>query len=476
MMVRMERENKFGFKLLISLLILLITGLHIYSGFSDSELHQFFKLLYFIPIVLASFQFGFRGGTITAVVISIIYSPDKLLSFSFKAETVNEFLDILLFFAIGIITGMLVEKKNLAIQTIDAQLNKYVILESYSNSIFESISNGIISINQDYFITSINTAAKNILGAEDDCIGTSIIEIFPSNGKIEKIISSVMEADQPVKMEKTIMIGNEMVTVEIGANPLSLENRNKGLVIIIEDITEMKKIKDQIQRNDKLAIVGELATGIAHEIRNPLAIIKMIEQTMQSELAENIEAVQELRIIDEEVERANKVIKSLMEFGKPSKPEKNIQSLNDIIEDVLIIVNKYTSKHNVKVYFEKRDVPFCELDKEQLKQAFVNLIFNAVDAMPHGGELILSTENITNNRIRILFQDSGEGIPENHIGKIFTPFFTTKDEGTGLGLSIVHRIIEEHHGIINVTSQPGKGTCFEVLFPIENHGSETALQ
>ncbi|MGJ7920274.1 two-component system sensor histidine kinase NtrB [Neobacillus sp. LXY-4] len=473
-------KNKLGFKLLIVLLVVVISGLHIYYSISaSSTLHQFFKLLLFIPIILASFQFGFRGGTVTALVISIIYSPQKLLSFSFKGEAVSELLDILLFFAIGIITGILVERKNLAINTIDNQLKKYVILENYSNSIFESISNGIVSINEDYFITSLNTGAKNILGVTNDCIGTNFMELFPTGKDFEKIIFTAMEKGEPIKnIEKNLSINDKEITIEIGAYPLSLEKKNKGLVIILEDITEIKKIKDQMQRNDKLATVGELATGIAHEIRNPLAIIKMIEQTMRSELKENKDAILELKVIDEEVERANKVIKSLMEFGKPSKNEKNSYCLNEIIEDVQIIVNKYTMQHLVKIDFEKGEIPNANVDKEQLKQAFVNLIFNAVDAMPQGGELLISTEYLPEKWIKVVFQDNGEGIAEDNMEKIYSPFFTTKDEGTGLGLSIVHRIIEDHGGIIKVTSKLGKGTRFELLFPTEddslfnNHGAQ----
>lgn len=434
---------------------------------SNTSLHQFYRLLFFIPIILSSFIFGFKGGTITAVIISVIYSPQKLLSIGFAGEAINEFLDILLFFSVGIITGILVEKKNLAIITIDNQLKKYVILENYTNSIFESIKNGIVSINNDFFITSINSGAKNILGVSNDCVGANFIEIFSCCEDISNIITDAMTECKLVEnIEKTIIKENKVVNIKIHIYPLSLDNKNKGLVIIIEDVTKIKIIMDQIQRNDKLASVGQLATGIAHEIRNPLAIIKMIEQTMKNELKDNEDAIIELNVIDEEVERANRVIKSLMEFGKPSKNEKKISSLNDIIEDVLIIVNKYVSQHKVKVKFDKGEISYSEFDKEQLKQAFVNLIFNAVDAMSEGGEINISTESISRNWIKVIFKDTGTGIEENNLSNIFNPFFTTKKEGTGLGLPIVHRIIEDHEGIIKATSIIGKGTQFEILFPI----------
>lgn len=460
-------KHQIGIKILVVSLILIITGLHIYSDSSNLTLHQFHRLLYFAPVILSSIKFGFKGGTITALIVGIMYSPQKLLAFDFRVETINELLDIALFFAIGIIIGLIVEKKNLAVDSIDHQLRKYVILENYSNSIFESIRNGIVSINKDYLITSLNTGAKEILGIKNDCIGSNITDIFPSCEDIKVIITDVMKTGKPQEnIEKNLNIQCKDITVEIGIHPLSLEKKSKGVVLIIEDITDVKKIKEQMQRNDKLATVGELATGIAHEIRNPLAIIKMIEQTMQSELKDNKDAIIELQVIDEEIERANRVIKSLMEFGKPSKNEKNSYSLNEIIDDVLIIVNKYLSQHNVRILFEKSEIPTAEVDKEQMKQAFVNLIFNAVEAMPDGGEIKITTKFLPDKWIQVVFQDSGQGITEENKEKVFSPFFTTKIEGTGLGLSIVHRIIEDHGGIIKLSSKIGTGTTFELLFPI----------
>lgn len=460
-------KQKIGFKLLILVLISIVAALHFMSESSDSSFHQFYRLLFFIPIILSSFKFGFKGGIITSLLISVIYSPQKLLSLGIGQKAIGELLDILLFFTVGIITGILVEKKNLAFLAIDNQLKKYVILENYTNSIFESIRNGIVSINNDFFITSINSGARNILGVTGDCIGWNFVDIFACCDDITEIISIAMRDNKTVEnIEKNIVKNNKTINVRIHIYPLSHDNKNKGLVIIIEDVSELKIIMDQMQRNDKLASVGQLATGIAHEIRNPLAIIKMIEQTMKGELAGNEEAVMELNVIDDEVERANKVIKSLMEFGKQSKSEKKLSSLNDIIDDVLVIVNKYVMQHRVKVDFHKSNIPCSEFDKEQLKQAFVNLIFNAVDAMPGGGDITIRTEDVSNDWIKVSFEDTGMGIEENNIKNIFDPFFTTKEEGTGLGLPIVHRIIEDHDGIINTNSIVGQGTKFEIFFPV----------
>jgi PAS domain S-box-containing protein len=457
-------KRKLCFKIMILILIAVITTLHFVTKTQEGPLHQVFKLLYFIPIILASIQFGFKGGTATSVLISVIYSPQKLLSLGPQGDAVHELLDVFLFVAIGIVTGILVEKKNLVVKKLDSQLNKYVILENYTNSVLESIHLGIIAINNDYFITSINEGAKKILGIANDCIGLNFIEVFSCCKDIEDIIKTANLNNRPeTSIERNLLKENKEVHIKIDIFPLSLENQKKGLVIIIDDITEMNKMKMQMHRNDKLASVGQLATGIAHEIRNPLAIIKMIEQTMSKELFNNKSMLEELKIIDEEVERANKVIKSLMEFSKPSKNEKGYYSINNILEDVLRITNKYTSQNKVNVSFIKADVSEGYYDREQIVQAFVNLVLNSVDAMPDGGNIAITTHCESEEKIKIIFEDTGIGIDEVNIEKIFDPFFTTKDEGTGLGLSIINRIIEDHEGVINVKSTLGKGTIFEIF-------------
>lgn len=459
-------KHKLKYKLLIIILIIIISILHYMSDTVNSPLHQFYRMLYFIPIIIGAFNFGFRGAIVIALLVSFIYSPQRLLFIGFKFEAINELLDILLFFAVGAITGILIEKRNLAFLEVDSQLKKYMILENYTNSIIQSIKSGVVAVNNDFFITSINNSAKEILDIPNDVIGQNFFDVIVLDKDMKKQMMSAAESERTIKdVEIEIFNDFKNIIVKVDVYPLSLENKNKGLVMIIDDITEIKKIKHQMQRNDKLASVGQLATGIAHEIRNPLAIIKMIEQTMISELKENEEVVTELEIIDEEIERANKVIKALMEFGKPSKNERNLYSLNRIMEDVLIIVNKYAHQHNVTVNLLTSDIPITEVDKEQLKQAFVNLMFNSVEAMPNGGNINISTEAYEDKWIRIIFEDTGQGISEENIEKIFDPFYTTKDEGTGLGLPIVHRIIEEHGGIINVYSKIGEGSRFEILFP-----------
>lgn len=461
----MKKEIKY--KIVISALVILISALHYFVGSSDSPVHNFYRLLYYIPIILASFIFGFRGGVIVSLIVGIIYSPFMLLSFGgFGWQAVNELLDVVLFFAIGIITGILVERKNMSLHKLDGELKRYVLLENYTSGIIESIKSGVVAVNNDLFITMINKGAKDILKVGDNCIGQNFSDAFSCCKEVkEKIYESVRKGITNENLELVVKDGDIESTIKISLYPLTFEEVKKGLVIIIEDVTEVKKLQQHVQRNEKLAALGELSSGIAHEIRNPLGIIKAIGQTMKNELITNTEAVKELDIIDEEIERANKIVKALMEFGKPSRNEKLPLSINTILEDVLTITSKYMAQRKVELVYTEKNSAYMSGDKDQLKQAFINIILNAVQAMDSGGELTVTVNECTDNTVSIMFKDTGAGIGDSDIVRIFDPFFTTKDNGTGLGLSIVHRIIEEHNGEINVTSKVGLGTTFEIVLP-----------
>lgn len=461
-------KERYRIKVLISILIMVISLLHYFGGNRDLPIHNFYRLLYYIPIILAAFHFGFRGSVTASLAVSLIYSPYILLTLrTFSTQTINEFLDIVLFFTVGVITGTLVEKKNLSLVKLDEELKRYMLLENYTNSIIESIKGGVVAVNNDMLITMVNQGAKEILGVGFECIGQNFTEVFVCCEDVKGRIYNAFKENKPNENIEFMITKNEKeMAIRISVYPLNFENIKKGLVIIIDDITEIKKLHKELARNEKLAALGELSTGVAHEIRNPLGIIKAIEQTMKNELKDNPEALKELDIIDEEVERANRVVKALMEFGRPPKGEKTLYPVDSIIEDILTITNKYILQHGVKVTYNKSDDTHTVIDKELLKQAFVNIIFNAVQAMPDGGTLSISVVNLQGNFIKVVFEDTGIGIKKVNIDKIFNPFYTTKDEGTGLGLPIVHRIIEGHGGLINVSSEEGKGTVFEVKLPI----------
>lgn len=450
---------------IISVLIIAITILHYFGGDYHSPIHDFYKLLYLLPIVLSGFFFGFKGGVITSVIVSLFHSPFVLLSLSaIRSDNYYEFLDIIIFLIIGMIVGIYSQKKDLRLSEFEFELNRQKLLENYTNNVIESIKCGVVAVNNDSLITMINKSALKILNCGvQNCIGQAFEEVLPPCKSY--IDLSLNENKVKENIELNLSNSGRNHIIKMGIFPLNFENVSKGLVVIIEDITELRSLQSQILRNEKFTALGELSAGIAHEIRNPLAIIKAIGQTMLKEIPDHPEVVKELKIIDEEVERANKVVKELMEFGKPPKNEFAACSINEILKEVLTISNKYLSLHNIDIRFEEKDTSLIWADKAQLKQAFVNIIFNGTQAMLNGGTMTISISDHNDHYVKAEIEDTGEGIPEENLERVFYPFFTTKEYGTGLGLSIVQRIFEEHRGIISIRSKEGQGTIVEILIP-----------
>ncbi|MBA1336974.1 MAG: hypothetical protein HPY66_3410 [Firmicutes bacterium] len=251
----------------------------------------------------------------------------------------------------------------------------------------------------------------------------------------------------------------------------------EGLVLVLEDVSELRKLENQVRRADKLSAVGELASGVAHEIRNPLGIIKAIAQTINGEI-KNDDAKEGIGIIVQEVDRANSVIKNLLDFARPNIGNTKVHRLNSIMEDTIRITRKYAEQNRVEMVYEAVGEIFVQADKEKLQQAFVNVILNSVQAMPDGGSLNISVAE-DERTAKVSFADNGTGIPPDRLEKVFEPFYTTKDMGTGLGLAITHRIIEEHKGYIEVESTVGKGTVVSIYLPsqpgeVENFEQENS--
>jgi len=241
---------------------------------------------------------------------------------------------------------------------------------------------------------------------------------------------------------------------------------------MIQQLRRLRHLEEELRIKDRLAALGELAAGMAHEIRNPLVIIKNSAQILGDRFHGQNDNKELTQYIIEETDRLNKVVTSFLDFARPQKSNLEINQIVPIIDRTLQITNMEISKNHIKIYknFQK-NLPPVMVDAEQMHQVFLNLILNAIGAMPNGGKLEIKTdirENVEKNikLMEISFRDTGCGISEDAINKVFNPFFTTKQEGTGLGLAIAHKIIENHHGAIKVESQKDKGSVFYVCIPI----------
>ena len=249
--------------------------------------------------------------------------------------------------------------------------------------------------------------------------------------------------------------------MELNKNLKNLEKKSN------EKTKELRKVQYQLVQSEKLSIIGELVTGVAHEVKNPLATISLIVQHLEKKVADNYQ-IEKLQAIQRNIDRIDKIVYGLLNFSHPPRFNFAYHNVNKILERLEPIL-KHFLPENIKI-IKKYDskLPLGWFDSDCLEQVFLNLISNAIQSMKKGGELYITTSfDPVRKGITIKFEDTGVGISEGNLKKIFNPFFTTYKEGTGLGLSICQNIINEHKGNISVESKLGKGTIFTISLPLQ---------
>jgi PAS domain S-box-containing protein len=247
--------------------------------------------------------------------------------------------------------------------------------------------------------------------------------------------------------------------------------QRRWVQLIAVDLSDRKRLESQLIQSEKMAAIGQLAAGIAHELRNPLAIVMNALYDIQHVLDGGCsEVAEDLRIAEEEIGRAQAIIKNLLEFSRETGAELDQLDVNELLTRTLQLMQKYLQDNGVRVTTELGDIPSCVANQNAMRQILLNLITNAVQAMPDGGELTLRTTR-GQDSIRLEVRDTGVGIPAEHLQDIFNPFYTTKapGQGTGLGLSVVHTILQRYHGEIRVASEVGVGTTFTIDLPCQCH-------
>jgi signal transduction histidine kinase len=237
---------------------------------------------------------------------------------------------------------------------------------------------------------------------------------------------------------------------------------------------DLKKTEAQLIRSEKLAALGQLAAGIAHEIRNPLTSINILIHSLRQNISSGESRSEDFKVIEEEIHRINEIVDQFLRFAKPAPPHLERTEVTSIFEEILQLLRPQMEKLRISVQKDFRSVPLITIDNEQMKQVILNLLMNSIQAMPEGGQFRLEGEVSKDGQwVELSIRDSGVGIPPEDMDKLFDPFFSTKEGGIGLGLSIAHRIIDQHHGKIEVTSNPNEGTIFTVYLPIDQ-GQEDA--
>jgi two-component system sensor histidine kinase AtoS len=230
---------------------------------------------------------------------------------------------------------------------------------------------------------------------------------------------------------------------------------------------DLRKTEAQLIRSEKLAALGQLAAGIAHEVRNPLTSINILIHSMTENLPPETAHREDLKVIEEEIQRINEIVEQFLRFAKPAPPLFKKTEIAPVFDEILQLLKPQLEREQISVHKGFDALPLITLDREQMKQVALNLLMNAIQAMPEGGRLDLSARVSEDNLwMKLSVRDSGIGIPPEDLKKLFDPFFSTKEGGIGLGLSIAHRIIDQHHGKVEVESHPGEGTTFHLWLPL----------
>lgn len=468
-------------------MLVTVTVLQLYTNTLEQTvgLHLLYRRLYYVPILYAAFVFGKRGGALTAFAASVPFALHAQMSLGglFGAQIDNLF-EIIMYFVVGVLFGALrdmEERKTRDLRQVSVRLEdayrkleeraiQLINIQDYTQSILRSITSGVLTVGPDGSITTVNPAAERMLGvSEYDIVPKPIGSIFRDDGGLSADVDKVLSGRLPLTLREITVVTRTGRTVHVQASTSRMRavgGRILGAVVTVEDVSEIKTLTAQLIRADRLAAMGELTAGVAHEVRNPLGIIRASVQLLEDANCDRHRIGEAATVIKQEIDRLDKVIKALLDFGRPSKPTLVQTDIEQVLQDVLLFTGRFAKQADVKIeYALAGDLPRVTADPDQLKQVFLNLVTNAVQAMEGVGGRISIETGTDGDFVHISFADTGPGIPASDLGKVFDPFFSTRDDGTGLGLTIVHRIIDEHDGHIEVGSGP-EGTTFRVSLPI----------
>lgn len=341
-------------------------------------------------------------------------------------------------------------------------------ITAFSNSLVENMPIGLIAADGDGMLTAFNQTAEVILGRRaGDVLGKRAEEVLP--GSCREIFHQLADDRRIVEKEIDCAVAEgRMIPLEVIATTLHEDDGAfLGRVLLFRDMTEMRRLKQEIIRSQRLASLGSLAAGVAHEIRNPLSSIKGFATYFRERYEDNPDDRETAETMIREVDRLNRVITQLLEFARPLTMNRQPTSIQTVIRHALRTVEGQARERGIIIEADLQpEIGKIPLDADRISQVLLNLLLNAIAAMEQGGLLRVSLKRRDDRTIRITVADTGAGIRKEDLPRVFDPYFTTKPSGTGIGLPIVQKIVEAHGGEILLESEPGKGTAATLLLPV----------
>jgi two-component system sensor histidine kinase PilS (NtrC family) len=455
-----------------------VTALIYISGGTDS----IFSFLYFPVIIVAATLLYRPGGLLVASSCAIcfgllvdlqyhgIISPALATGAPSAASLLYKVvMHIAAFYIVAFLSAYLAEAVRTSASQLSAKQQEVDRLEMFNRYIVQSMASGLVTVDLDGRLTSMNRSAEQILGfRQEQVAGTPLSEVVPE-------VAGQLQAGQGEGVEEQarselLYQRGDGVRLSLGFSVSPLldgEGRMIGQVVIFRDLTQLRQMEDRLRQLDRLAAVGELAAGIAHEIRNPLASISGGVQMLQTEPEISSDNRRLLDIIVREAKRLNGLVEDFLLFARPGRRPRQRLDLTQTVTEALEVLGGHPGvRGRVRIERELEEGLWLNASPEEMRQVLANLLHNALEAMPEGGTLKVEAAS-SGGRVRLRVTDTGQGIGREDLSRIFSPFFTRKEHGTGLGLSIVHAIVDHHGGRIEVVSRPGQ-TTFTVWLPAES--------
>lgn len=469
--------------------VLMITGL-VYATGGISSVYAVFYTLVIIYSVLFLER---RGGLIIASACSICYgflldleyykiltplyaivSQDNPFTAGYVFSKI--IIYILSFYLIAFLAIFVVEQEKKTRTLLQEKETAFDQLDLLHRSIIESVDTGILTINLRGQIKSFNRAAEEITGYSfAEVEDRNIVDLFPEYGGLLENIHPGGHPDSQQSRVEMYVESHEKTSLTLGCSVSFLNDGTEkriGDILVFQDLTAIKKMELILEKNRRLAFIGEMAAGLAHEMRNPMASISGSIQVLHKSLLLNETDERLMQIILRGKDQLESFMRDFLLLSRPTPGMSEMIKITDIIEDILESIRYLPDwRDDIQVIKSLQDhLPFIRANKTEIRQLIWNVLMNAIQSMPNGGRVTIETGKDTpdisaGQFLEIKISDNGQGIMENDLGKIFEPFYTTREKGTGLGLAIVNRIVEGHAGKIKVDSKSGEGTTFTIWLP-----------
>jgi two-component system sensor histidine kinase AtoS len=363
------------------------------------------------------------------------------------------------------------------------QFEELADLKGYTDNILGSFTSGIVTIDLDGRVVTLNPAAELLTGFfRGEAAGRYCTELFAHTPELSDLLTETLATRAPIASVPLTLRRRNGTTlpIEFSTAPLKGgEGKDLGVIGVFRDVTLVRQLESDLRRSDRLAALGTLAAGLAHEIKNPLTSLLTFSRHLDRKFDDPNFRERFSSVVPRELERINGIVERLLELARPSRMSFTLVRLPELIDRALELYVDQFDERRVEVVREyARDVPSIQADKDALYRVFVNLVANALDAMPRGGRLtvragwagtgdpVRAAHWRPTNRVKVEVEDTGVGIEPSETDRIFNPFYTTRDSGTGLGLALTHRIIQDHGGAISFHSARGRGTTFTIVLSL----------